>query len=336
MTGPKGASQGIPGSDAESLLDAYSQAVVSVAARVSPAVVSIQLRRQGPTPAPGRGPQEEATGAGSGIIIAPDGYVLTNNHVVMGSTHLEVFLSDGSRHPAQVVGQDPDTDLALLRLPPSGLPAAQLGDSDRLRVGQLVIAIGNPLGLQTTVTSGVVSALGRTLRGVTGRLIENIIQTDAALNPGSSGGALVDSHGHVVGVNTAIIAGAQGICFSIPINTAKWVLPQLLKEGRVVRGYLGLSGQTVLLDPRLVKEFGIKAPTGVAIVGVAPGGPSDHAGLQRGDTLVEMQGQPIPSVDAIHKLLTRDAIGREMAASFLRNWDLYRTKLIPVESPPPF
>jgi S1-C subfamily serine protease len=298
-------------------------------------VVSIQVRHPGGGPAPGYGPRWEALAAGSGIIIAPDGYVLTNNHVVDGASFLEVLLTDGSRYEAQVVGRDPDTDLALLRVPGSDLPAAPLGDSEHLQVGQLVIAIGNPLSLQATVTSGVISALGRTLRSTSGRLMEGIIQTDAALNPGSSGGPLVDSHGRVVGVNTAIIAGAQGICFAIPINTANWVVPQLLREGRIFRGYLGISGQSVALQPSLARQLRLPDPRGVGIVGVAPDSPAEAGGLQVGDILLELDGKPVPSVDALHKVLSRELIGREVEVRMLRNGKLLRTRLAPGASPPP-
>jgi len=320
----------------ENLLDTYSQALVRVVEQVEPAVVSIQGRYGRARAAQGlTGPGWEATAAGSGIIITPDGYILTNDHVVDAATFLEVLLTDGSRYEATVVGRDPDTDLAVLWVPASDLPAAPLGDSDRLRVGQLVIAIGNPLSLQATVTTGVISALGRTLRSTTGRLIEGIIQTDAALNPGSSGGALVDARGRVVGVNTAIISGAQGICFAIPINTANWVIPQLLREGRIVRGFLGISGQTVGLPPRLRRQLKLKGPTGVGIAGVAPGSPAARAGLKEGDILLEISGQAVTSVDAIHKILTRDLIDRALEVLFLRLGEVRRTRVTPSASPSP-
>jgi S1-C subfamily serine protease len=332
---PKNPVRGLP-EKGENPLDAFSNALISVVAQVGPAVVSIQVRQPGGSGESGSGPQWEALAAGSGIIITPDGYVLTNDHVVKGAHHLEILLTDGSSYEAEVVGRDPDTDLALLRLPASHLPAAALGDSDSLRVGQLVIAIGNPLSLQATVTTGVISALGRTLRSLSGRLIEGIIQTDAALNPGSSGGALVDSHGRVVGVNTAIISGAQGICFAIPINTANWVVPQLLREGRIVRGYLGISGQTVAIRTQLVRTLRLQADSGVGIVGVAPDSPAERAGLRRGDVLLEINGQPVPSVDTIHKILSRDLIGREVDILFLRHREPTRARLVPGASPPPY
>lgn len=316
-------------SDPEALLSAYSEAVSQIAERVGPAVVTIQVKKPGSVSAFGWGSNGESVGSGSGIIIAPDGYVLTNNHVVSDANDLMVSLADGSQFPAQLAGRDPDTDLALLRLATSGLPAASLGDSDQLKVGQLAIAIGSPLGLQATVTAGVVSALGRTLRSISGRLIEDIIQTDAALNPGNSGGALVDSHGQVIGVTTAIVAGAQGVCFAIPVNTAKWVVPQLLKEGQVVRGYLGIAGQTVAIPPGLVRGLQLQASNGVAIVKLVQGGPADRAGLRSGDVLVEVDGQPASSVDAIHKILTRKTIGREVPVAFIRNQERFRAKVRP-------
>ena len=216
------------------------------------------------------------------------------------------------------MGEDPETDLALLRLARGGLPAVTLGDSQRLRVGQLVVAIGNPLGLQATVTAGVISALRRTLRGMTGRLIEDVIQTDAALNPGNSGGALVDSAGRVIGITTAIIGGAQGICFAVPIDTAKWVVPELLREGRVVRGYLGFAGQTRPIDRRLGRRLGLAIPAGVLIASVAESGPAAKAGLRPGDLILAIDGERTPSVDAVHRLLDRHSIGRRLTLRVLR------------------
>ena len=216
------------------------------------------------------------------------------------------------------MGEDPDTDLALLRLARGGLPTATIGDSSALRVGQLVVAIGNPLGLQATVTAGVISALHRTLRGVSGRLIEDVVQTDAALNPGNSGGALVDSAGRLIGITTAIIGGAQGICFAVPIDTAKWVVPELLREGRVVRGYLGLAGQTQPFDRRLSRRLGLDVPAGVLIASLADGGPAASAGLRAGDLILAVDGDPTPTVDAVHKLLGRDTIGRTLTLRVLR------------------
>jgi S1-C subfamily serine protease len=312
-------SPGAPELDDAGLLDAFSRTVVEVAERTGPAVVGI--RRRGPDHDPDN-PFAPVLGAGSGVIITPDGYVLTNDHVVRGAPKLDAVLSDSTSTEARIVGEDPDTDLALLRLARGGLPAATLGDSQGLRVGQLVVAIGNPLGLQATVTAGVISALRRTLRGVSGRLIEDVIQTDAALNPGNSGGALVDSAGRVIGITTAIIGGAQGICFAVPVDTAKWVVPELLREGRVVRGYLGLAGQTQPFDRRLGRRLGLAMPAGVLVAGVAASGPAAAAGLRAGDLILAVDGEPTPSVDAVHRQLGRDTIGRTLALRVLREGKL--------------
>ena len=318
----------------DQLLDAYSQTVVSVVEGVGPAVVSIHIRRQASGRARDQDWPSEITGAGSGLIFAPDGFVLTNNHVVQDASRPEVVLRDGTRLEGEIVGLDPATDLAVVRVGARELPTLPLGDSDHLRVGQLVIAIGNPLGFQATVTTGVISALGRSLRSQSGRLIENIIQTDAALNPGNSGGPLVDTHGHVVGVNTAVIAGAQGICFAIPVNTVNWVVGELLRDGRVTRGYLGIAVQTVPVAPVLVREFGLKTPTGVQVSEIAPDSPASRAGLQPGDILIELDSTSLPSVDAVHRRLNRDAIGQELAVVYVRSRELRRATVVPGESPP--
>ncbi|MEZ5995988.1 MAG: trypsin-like peptidase domain-containing protein [Hyphomonadaceae bacterium] len=258
-------------------------------------------------------------GAGSGVIISSDGYALTNNHVVRGAGRLEGVLHDGAVASAEIVGTDPDTDLALLRLNGHGHRSAELGDSGALRVGELSIAMGNPLGLQATVTVGVISALRRTLRGESGRLIEDVIQTDAALNPGNSGGALVDAHGAVVGINTAIIGGAQGLCFAVPSNTAKLVIPELMRDGRVARGWFGIAGQTQELSRALVRRLNLSVTSGVLVVAVMRGGPAEAAGLRLGDVVLRLDGEATPSVDAIHKLLTRERISRRVALDILRD-----------------
>src|ERR687892_1633227 len=308
-------SAGVSEVDDAALLDAFSRTVADVADRTGPAVVGI--RRRGPDHEPDN-PFMPVLGSGSGVIITPDGYVLTNDHVVRGAPKLDAVLADGTSTEARIVGEDPDTDLALLRLARSGLPAATLGDSQGLRVGQLVVAIGNPLGLQATVTTGVISALRRTLRGVSGRLIEDVIQTDAALNPGNSGGALVDSAGRVVGITTAIVGGAQGICFAVPIDTANWVVPELLREGRVVRGYLGLAGQTQPFDRRLRRRLRLAVPAGGLIASLADGGPAAAPRLRAGGLILAVDGDPTPTVDAVHRLLGRDTIGRTLTLRVLR------------------
>ncbi len=296
--------------------DTFSETVVRVVEDIGPAVIGVRRTSRA------RGLYD---GAGSGVIISPDGYALTNNHVVSGAGKIEGILHDGSVSSAEIVGCDPDTDLALLRLTSKGHHAAELGDSAALRVGELAIAIGNPLGLQATVTVGVVSALRRTLRGESGRLIEDVIQTDAALNPGNSGGALVDARGVVIGINTAIIGGAQGLCFAVPSSTAKIVIPELMRDGRVVRGWLGIGGQTQELSRALGRRLGLAVESGVLVVAVAKGGPGEAAGLEEGDVVLTLDGAPTPSVDAIHKLLTRERIGRAVELDVLRNGA--RTKL---------
>ncbi|MBL8545588.1 MAG: trypsin-like peptidase domain-containing protein [Hyphomonadaceae bacterium] len=306
--------------------DAFSETVIQVVDDIGPAVIGIKRTSRA------RGLYD---GAGSGVIISPDGYALTNNHVVAGAGKIEAILHDGSVSSAEVVGFDPDTDLALLRLHSKGHHAAELGDSSALRVGELAIAIGNPLGLQATVTVGVVSALRRTLRGDSGRLIEDVIQTDAALNPGNSGGALVDARGAVVGINTAIIGGAQGLCFAVPSSTAKLVIPELMRDGRVARGWLGIGGQTQGLSRALTRRLGLNAESGVLVVAVTSGGPGEAAGLEEGDVVLQLDGEATPSVDAIHKLLTRERIGRQVELNVLRNGARKKLKLAVSTRPEP-
>jgi S1-C subfamily serine protease len=300
------------------ILDAYSQAVTRAVAEVGPAVAQIRVTRKTGSRR-GTHSREEA-GSGSGVVIAPDGYTVTNSHVVEGADFFEMALPDGSNYKAELIGKDVATDLAVLRAQGSDLPIAQLGDSTNLLVGQLVIAIGNPFGFQNTVTAGVISALGRSLRSRSGRLIEGIIQTDAALNPGNSGGPLVDSGGSVIGINTAIIQQAQGICFAIPINTMRWVVSSLIREGKVTRGYLGIAGQNVPLPVKVVRYFQLKQDAGVQMVEVKPGSPAYAAGLKAGDIIISLEGKTIVSVDDIHRLLGREVIGQRMRVVFLRDW----------------
>jgi len=303
---------GLDEREAEEILDSYSLAVTTVAEKVSPTVVNIRtFGREGRR---GFG----AEGAGSGVIIAPDGYALTNSHVVQGAVRLEATLADGTTLPARLIGDDRTTDLAVVNIGSAGLPAAELGDSDRLRVGQLVIAIGNPFGFQTTVTAGVVSALGRSLRGQSGRLIEDVIQTDAALNPGNSGGPLVDSRGRTVGINAAVIQGAQGICFAIPINTARWVAGLLIRDGHIRRAYLGIAGEVLRLRSSTVRDSGGVAPTGVAVVQIVAGSPAERAGIQPRDVIVALDDAPVRTVDDMHRFLTRAAIGSPVRVQILR------------------
>jgi S1-C subfamily serine protease len=313
-------------------LDAYSQAVVTAVERVGPAVVSVGLAR----PAPDRlrrGGMPELRGAGSGVVIAPDGYILTNSHVVDRAARISVHLQDGREFPATVVGDDPHTDLALIRVPAGGLPAAALGDSSRLRVGQLVIAIGNPLGFQATVTAGVISALGRTLRAQTGRLIASVLQTDAALNPGNSGGPLVDFRGRVVGINTAVIAGSQGISFAIPVNTARWVASQLIREGRVRRAYLGIIAQTVPIDRGAAVATGVGAGTAVRITEVQPGSAASRAGIEPGDFIVRVGDRAVASLDDLQLALGQRAVGEPLTVQVVRGGSRLDLTATPADLP---
>jgi S1-C subfamily serine protease len=311
-------------------LDAYSSIVTGVVESAAAAMVGI-LRKAKPGAL--QGDPRLQGGAGSGFVITPDGYVLTNNHVIQGTGAIEVLFADGSTAPAEPVGGDADTDTALVRVHGGQVTPAELGDSDSLRVGQLVVAMGNPFGLQATVTTGVVSALRRTLRATTGRLIEDIIQTDAALNPGNSGGALLDSKGRVIGVNTAIIAGANATGFAVPINTAKRVIPDLMREGRVVRGYLGLAGQTVPFPKAASARYGIAVPAGIQIVQIVPGGPAEKAGLRAGDVILSVDGKDAPSVDSIHRILDRSSIGRPSKLRVLRHGEVIAAQITPERRP---
>ncbi len=321
----------VPREEADAL-DAYSQAVIRAVTRVGPAVVSLGTARQAPDRWRQRG-IPELHGAGSGVIIAPDGYILTNSHVVRSAHKIEVRFQDGRTISARVVGDDPYSDLAVVQVTEAGLSTAELGDSSRLRVGQLVVAIGNPLGFQATVTAGVISALGRTLRAETGRLIENVIQTDAALNPGNSGGPLVDSRGSVIGVNTAVIAGSQGICFAIPANTATWVSSQLIREGRVRRAYLGVAAQTVTLDRRLAVHHKIEASTAVRVTEIHPDTAAARAGLQPGDLIVKVGDQAVVALDDLLLVLGRHPVGSPLTVHVLRGAELLTVNTYPADLP---
>ena len=305
----------------DDLLDAYSQAVVRASERVSPAVANVEVRqRQG------------SRGTGSGFLFTPDGLILTNSHVVHHAVHLDVTLTDGRRMQADLVGEDPDTDLAVLRIAAPGLAPARLGDSRSLRVGQVVIAIGNPYGFQYSVTAGVVSALGRSLRARTGRLIDDVIQTDAALNPGNSGGPLVTAQGLVVGVNTAVILPAQGLCFAIPINTAKLVAGRLIKDGKIRRGYLGMGGQNIPIPRRLVRAYHLPVETGILVVSIEDGSPAKRAGLAEGDVIVRYGEQPVAGIDDLHRLLIDEEGGVRSVLTVLRGAEIVSLDIIPGES----
>ena len=316
------------------LLDAYSNAVVNAARRVSPAVVNIEVRLK--TPAGARGPGRPGHGpvpggSGSGFIFTPDGFILTNSHVVHGADEILVTLSDGRAFPAKLVGDDPDTDLAVLDIDAHGLPCIAFGDSSGIQVGQLVVAIGNPYGFQYTVTAGVVSNLARSFRSRTGRLIDNIIQTDAALNPGNSGGPLVNARGEVIGVNTAIISGAQGICFAIPSATAQFVAARLIRDGRIKRSYVGVAGQDVPLHRRVVRYYKLAEETGVMIVGLEPLSPAARAGLLEGDVIVEADGMPVRHIDDLHKLMTEDQVGVPVRFTVIRRTEKLDVVVTPAE-----
>ncbi|MDT3686344.1 MAG: trypsin-like peptidase domain-containing protein [Pseudorhodoplanes sp.] len=307
------------------ILDAYSNAVISVADKVGPAVVRVETRRAD-AKGNGRG------GVGSGVIISPDGLVLTNSHVVDGGREVLLTDSEGREMEGRVLGNDRDTDLALLRANAGdNLPFALLGNSKKLRRGQLVVAIGNPLGFESTVTAGVISALGRTLRAQSGRLIEDVIQTDAALNPGNSGGPLVSSHGEVVGINTAIILGAQGICFAVASNTAEFVLSELIRHGRVRRGFIGVAGQTAAIPRAQARAAEIENRSGAMIAGLEAGAPANVAGLQTLDVIVCVDGAPVTGVDDLIRLLNTDRIGRDVTFDVLRRGRLRTFNVRPEE-----
>ncbi len=306
----------------DDLLDVYSRTVIRAAERVSPAVVNIDVQQR-----------SGGRGSGSGFLFTPDGLILTNSHVVHRATRIDVTLPDGRRLQADLVGEDPDTDLAVLRIGPPGLAPVQLGDSRSLRVGQVVIAIGNPYGFQYSVTAGVVSALGRSLRAQSGRLIDNVIQTDAALNPGNSGGPLVTAQGQVVGVNTAVILPAQGLCFAIPINTAKLVAGRLIRDGKIRRGYLGVAGQNVPIPRRLVRAHQLSAETGVLVVSVEDEGAAKHAGLAVGDVIVRYGEHSVAGIDDLHRLLIDEAVGALSTLTILRAAELLSLGIVPGESP---
>lgn len=304
--------------DAE-LLDAYSRTVTDVVERVAPSIASIQVER-----ADGRG------GSGSGFVFTPDGYLLTNSHVVDGARHISASFATGTRQEAQLVGNDPDTDIAVLRIGSMhSLPSIRLGRSATLRVGQIAIAIGNPLGFAHSVTAGIVSALGRSLRSSTGRLIPEVIQTDAALNPGNSGGPLLNTQGEVIGVNTAIIPGAQSISFATGIDTAAWVAAQILAHGAVQRASIGIAGSNVPLSRRVVRHFGLLVESGVLVDAVVPGGPAAQAHLRRGDIIVGIAGRSVASVDELQRVLTGDLAGRQTAVLILRGTERLHCLITP-------
>lgn len=319
--------------DDAALLDAYSAAVIQAADRISPSVVNIEIRGQaaasGAAPPSGH---HALRGSGSGFVFTPDGFILTNSHVVHRAAGMEVALPDGRRFSARLVGDDPDTDLAVIRIDAPGLIAARLGGSEAIRVGQLAVAVGNPYGFQCTVTAGVVSAMGRSLRSSSGRLIDNVIQTDAALNPGNSGGPLVNSRGEVIGVNTAIILPAQGICFAIAIDTAKFVAVRLMRDGRIRRSFVGVGGQNVAIPRALARQLNLATASGVLVLSVENDSPAQKAGLAQGDVIIAMDGNAIRRIDDLHTQLTDQKIGVSCALTVIRRSALVSLSVVPVES----
>ena len=315
---------GISGNDL--LLDEYSRSVVSAVSRVAPAVVNIEIQQRG------KGRPRDVAGSGSGFVIAPDGFILTNSHVVHHPTQIIVNLSDGREYSAQLIGDDPETDLAVIRIDASQLTHVRLADSESLRVGQIAIAIGNPLGFQASVTAGVISALGRSMYSQSGRLIDNIIQTDAALNPGNSGGPLVNSAGEVIGVNTAMIRPAQGICFAIASNTAKLVAGWLIRDGRIRRSYIGVAGQNVPLHRRVVRFYNLPLETGVLVASVEKDSPAQRAGLREGDIIVAFNQRPIGTVHDLHKMLVSEQTGVTARLLIIRRTEKLELSVLPAES----
>ena len=325
-----------PTNGESALLDAYSEAVTKVVDNVLPAVVRIDVshlmpRRSRPQSRPADSGSERVTGSGSGVIFTPDGFILTNSHVIHKTTAITVVLSDGRTSRGFLIGEDPYTDLAVVRVNEHDLPVATLGESRSIRIGQLVIALGNPFGFQGTVTTGVVSALGRSLRAEGGRLIDNVIQTDAALNPGNSGGPLVNSRGEVIGINTAAIPWAQGICFSIPIDTAKLVATRLMKEGKISRAYLGIAGQVLEIPRTVIRTYQIPGSRGVMVSNLEHSGAANRAGLMHGDVIVTFDHKRVESIDDLHRLLTSDVIGKVTDLEILRLGKKLPLTIIPEE-----
>jgi S1-C subfamily serine protease len=315
------------------LFDAYSQAVIHASEKVSPSVVNIEVQQKPNASQATRQPQgREGRGSGSGFVFTPDGFILTNSHVVSGADKIEVTLADGRNSVAQIVGDDPDTDLAVIRINAPNLVPVEMGESQKIRVGQLAIAIGNPYGFQYTVTAGVVSALGRSLRSRSGRLMDDIIQTDAALNPGNSGGPLVSSRGQVIGVNTAMILPAQGLCFAIAIDTAKFVAGRLIRDGKIRRSVIGVAGQNVPLPRRLVRFYELPNESGVFIVSFENNSPAQRAGLLEGDLMIAFDGRPISGIDDLHKLLTAERVGQKTSVTVIRRTEKLTFDVVPQES----
>jgi S1-C subfamily serine protease len=318
---------------AEDVMDAYSRAVITAAERVSPSVVFIEVRQplRSRNVHSARAPQE-TRGSGSGFIFTPDGFILTNSHVVHGARKIEVTVLDGRKYDADLIGDDPDTDLAVIRINAPNLVPAQLGQAQAIRVGQLAVAIGNPYGFQYSVTAGVVSALGRSLRAQSGRLMDDVIQTDAALNPGNSGGPLVNSKGEVIGVNTAMILPARGISFATSIDTAKFVASRLIRDGKVSRSYIGLAGQNVPLPRQIVRYYDLSVESGILVVSFEPKSPARNAGLREGDVIIGFDDHPTAGIDDLHKLLSEDRIGHKSNLAVIRGKERLVLGVVPEES----
>lgn len=311
------------------LLDAYSNAVVTACETVGPSVVKIEVGQISRAP---RGPQRpDPSGSGSGFVFTPDGFVLTNSHVISDSSRITVLAQDGGRYVADLVGDDPDTDLAVVRVNAPGITSARLGSSSALKVGQMAIAIGNPFGFQTTVTAGVVSALGRSLRANSGRLIDDVIQTDAALNPGNSGGPLVNSRGEVIGVNTATILGAQGLCFAIAVDTAKFIAGRLIRDGRIRRSYIGLAGQNVPVRRQIARFYNLLNENGILVLSTDNDSPAKLAGLEEGDIIIAFAGQRVEGIDELHRLLTDERVGVRQPVTVIRRNERLEFGIIPGE-----
>ena len=315
--------------DESEIFDAYSRTVVGVSERVSPSVVKIEIEQKGKNV---RGRQlPDQSGSGSGFIFTPDGFIMTNSHVVHNAHKINVVMQDGNRYIADLVGDDPDTDLAVIRINAPNLVSTKLGASNRLKVGQLAIAIGNPFGFQTTVTAGVVSALGRSLRGNSGRLIDDIVQTDAALNPGNSGGPLVNSFGEVIGVNTATIMSAQGLCFAIAIDTAKFVASRLIRDGKIRRSFIGMAGQNVPIPRQFVRFYNLPNDNGILVISMENDSPAKLAGLREGDTIISFAGEKVEGIDELHRLLTEDKVGIKQPITVIRRTEKLNLEIIPLE-----
>lgn len=314
--------------DDSELLDAYSKTVVKVAKQVSDAVVQIKVTKKQRRV---RGGRRSPYSTGSGFIISTDGYIVTNSHVVSGAQKIEVVLQDGRIFKGQMIGDDPATDIAVLQIDAQNLIAVKFGDSDRLQVGQLAIALGNPYGFQYSLTAGVVSALGRTLRSESGRLIDDVIQTDAALNPGNSGGPLVNSSGQVIGVNTAVILPAQGLCFAVASNLARYIVGKLIMEGKVRRAYIGIAGQVVRFNSRVIKRYQLDVKSGIHVQDVEADGPAYNSELQKGDFIIGFEDQPVQSIDDLHKFLDDSTIGKKKYLKVLRSGRILNVNVVPVE-----